>query len=62
MLQVEGAVVRFGDFGALDDVDLSVGPEETVAVLGPSGCGKDHAVARDRGFATARRRPDHLGR
>src|SRR6516165_9767625 len=40
MLQVEGARVRFDDFVALDDVDLSVGSQETVAVLGPSGCGK----------------------
>jgi thiamine transport system ATP-binding protein len=40
MLQVEGARVRFDDFVALDDVDISVGSQETVAVLGPSGCGK----------------------
>jgi thiamine transport system ATP-binding protein len=40
MLQVEGAVVRFGDRRALDAVDLAMGPSETIAVLGPSGSGK----------------------
>jgi thiamine transport system ATP-binding protein len=40
MLQVEAAVVRFGDRPALDAVDLTLGPAETIAVLGPSGSGK----------------------
>jgi thiamine transport system ATP-binding protein len=40
MLEVEGAVVRYGSHAALDGVDLEVGPSETVVVLGPSGCGK----------------------
>ncbi len=40
MLQVEGAVVRFGDRRALDRVDLELEPGETMAVLGPSGSGK----------------------
>jgi len=40
VLRVEGAVVRFGDRRALDDVDLAVASGETVAVLGPSGSGK----------------------
>jgi thiamine transport system ATP-binding protein len=40
MLQVEGAVVRFGPNAAVDTVDLTVGDGETVAILGPSGCGK----------------------
>jgi thiamine transport system ATP-binding protein len=40
MLQVDGAVVRFGASVAVDAVDLTVGAGETVAILGPSGCGK----------------------
>ena len=40
MLQVEGAVVRFGSTAAVDGVDLEVQAGETVAILGPSGCGK----------------------
>jgi thiamine transport system ATP-binding protein len=39
-LEVEGAVVRFGDRVALDGVDLTVAPGEVVGVLGPSGSGK----------------------
>ncbi len=30
----------FGEFVALDHIDLTVGPEEFVCLLGPSGCGK----------------------
>src|SRR5689334_19512870 len=31
---------RFGEFVALDGIDLSVGDRELVALLGPSGSGK----------------------
>jgi thiamine transport system ATP-binding protein len=40
MLQVEHAVVVLGGRRALDDVDLTLPPGETLAVLGPSGSGK----------------------
>jgi thiamine transport system ATP-binding protein len=40
MLQIDGAVVRFGAGTAVDGVELTVGEGETVAILGPSGCGK----------------------
>jgi thiamine transport system ATP-binding protein len=40
MLTVDRVTVRYGDLVAVDDVSLSAGTGEVVAVLGPSGCGK----------------------
>ena len=39
-IEVRGVGKRFGDFVALDDVDLSVKSGELTALLGPSGGGK----------------------
>ncbi len=39
-LVVEGLTKRFGDVTAVDDLSLSLGPGELLAVVGPSGCGK----------------------
>jgi sulfate transport system ATP-binding protein len=39
-IEVRGVGKRFGDFVALDDVDLSVGSGQLTALLGPSGGGK----------------------
>jgi sulfate transport system ATP-binding protein len=39
-LEVKGVCKTFGDFVALDRVDLTVRPGELVALLGPSGSGK----------------------
>ncbi len=39
-LVAEGLRVRFGATVAVDDVSLSVGQGEIVALVGPSGCGK----------------------
>jgi sulfate transport system ATP-binding protein len=39
-IEVRGVCKRFGDFVALDDVDLSVGSGQLTALLGPSGGGK----------------------
>jgi sulfate transport system ATP-binding protein len=39
-IEVKNIVKRFGDFVALDNVDLRVGGGELLALLGPSGSGK----------------------
>ena len=39
-LQLEGVTKRFGDFTAVDDIDLRVPRGSFFALLGPSGCGK----------------------
>ncbi|BEV72463.1 MULTISPECIES: sulfate/molybdate ABC transporter ATP-binding protein [unclassified Paludibacterium] len=39
-IEVRKLSKRFGDFTALDQVDLQVNPGELLALLGPSGCGK----------------------
>ncbi|MGI9595965.1 MAG: ATP-binding cassette domain-containing protein, partial [Acidimicrobiales bacterium] len=40
IVQLRGVSVRHGATTALVDVDLSVGPGERVALVGPSGAGK----------------------
>lgn len=51
---LHGVVKCFGDVAALDDIDLTVGEGEIVAVLGPNGAGKTTAVSLLLGL----RRPD----
>jgi ABC-type Fe3+/spermidine/putrescine transport system ATPase subunit len=40
VLSITGLSKYFGDFKAVDALDLSVGTGEMLALLGPSGCGK----------------------
>jgi NitT/TauT family transport system ATP-binding protein len=39
-LEIQNAVVRYGDLPVLADVSLKVGSSEVVSIVGPSGCGK----------------------
>ncbi len=62
-LVVDDVVVRFGDFVALDGIDLAVGEGSILALLGPSGCGKSTLLRviaglqpPDRGTVTWRAR------
>ncbi|RKK04835.1 dipeptide ABC transporter ATP-binding protein [Pseudoroseomonas wenyumeiae] len=40
LLRISGLTVRFGDFTAVESLDLAVAPGETVALVGESGSGK----------------------
>ncbi|MEM9565204.1 MAG: amino acid ABC transporter ATP-binding protein [Actinomycetota bacterium] len=44
MIELEGVTKRFGDFEALKDIDLRVGLQEVVVVIGPSGSGKSTLI------------------
>jgi general L-amino acid transport system ATP-binding protein len=44
MIVIEGVSKWFGDFQALEDVDLVVGRQEVVVVCGPSGSGKSTLI------------------
>ena len=44
MIVIEGVEKRFGDFVALHDIDLVVGRQEVVCVIGPSGSGKSTLI------------------
>ena len=43
-------VKMFGDFTAVDSVNLQVRPGEFISLLGPSGCGKTTTLRMLAGF------------
>jgi ABC-2 type transport system ATP-binding protein len=44
MIETVGLTKKFGDFTAVDRVDLSVREGEVLALLGPNGAGKTTTV------------------
>jgi general L-amino acid transport system ATP-binding protein len=44
VIELEGVNKYFGDFHALKDIDLKVGRQEVVVVIGPSGSGKSTMI------------------
>ena len=53
LIRFEGVTRRFGDFTAIDNVDLTIYRKEFFALLGPSGCGKTTLMRMLAGFETA---------
>lgn len=49
-LELDGVTIKFGDFTAVDSVDVSVRAGEFVCLLGPSGCGKSTLISAVAGF------------
>lgn len=49
-LDLDGVTIKFGDFTAVDSVDVSVRAGEFVCLLGPSGCGKSTLISAVAGF------------
>ncbi len=47
---LEGVTKLFGDFTAVDNVDLTIGKGEFFTMLGPSGCGKTTTLRMIAGF------------
>jgi biotin transport system ATP-binding protein len=50
MLEARGVTYRYGDAVAVDDVDLTVGDGECVALVGPNGSGKTTLVRQFNGL------------
>src|SRR5688572_11650195 len=47
---IEGVTKRFGEFTAVDSIDLSIPKGEFFSLLGPSGCGKTTTLRLLAGF------------
>ncbi|TCP61330.1 putrescine transport system ATP-binding protein [Rhodovulum bhavnagarense] len=50
LIRFEGVTKRFGDFVAVDDLNLDIYEREFFALLGPSGCGKTTLMRMLAGF------------
>jgi len=49
-VRLDGVVKRFGDFVAVDELNLEIEPGEFFTLLGPSGCGKTTTLRMVAGF------------
>lgn len=52
LISFRGVTKKFGDFVAIDDLDLDIYAKEFFALLGPSGCGKTTLMRMLAGFET----------
>ena len=50
MVEARGLVKRYGDFTAVDGVDLAIARGECLALLGPNGAGKTTTIRMLYGF------------
>ncbi len=44
MIELDGVTKRFGSFTALSEIDVRVGKQEVIVVIGPSGSGKSTMI------------------
>ena len=49
-VHLQGVTKRFGDFTAVDNIDLEIADGEFFSLLGPSGCGKTTTLRMIAGF------------
>ena len=52
-VELRGVTKRFGEFTAVDAIDLEIGQGEFFTLLGPSGCGKTTSLRMIAGFEEA---------
>jgi branched-chain amino acid transport system ATP-binding protein len=50
VLKIEGLTKHFGGLAAVSDLDISIGPGETVGLIGPNGAGKTTVFNLVTGF------------